>query len=109
VGSLITFAATGHGPFGVGVDPAVLYRVVHEPPALSELAEELRELFEPCLAKDPQCRPDLDTIVRICRERCNATSPKLGGDWIPRKYTMDHQVGGDDQLGPAQPADPVGP
>ncbi|MFD1049176.1 serine/threonine-protein kinase, partial [Kibdelosporangium lantanae] len=89
LGGLITFAATGHGPFGDGVDPAVLYRVVHEPPVLDELAEDLREPVEQCLAKDPRHRPDLDAIVRVCRERCNATSLKLSGDWIPRKYTMD--------------------
>ncbi|MFD2421852.1 serine/threonine-protein kinase [Amycolatopsis pigmentata] len=86
LGGLVTFAATGHGPFGDGVDPAVLYRVVHEPPSLDRLSDDLRELVETCLHKQPGHRPGLDAIIRTCRERSTATSLKLSGQWLPATH-----------------------
>ncbi|MGW4804096.1 serine/threonine-protein kinase [Kitasatospora sp. NPDC004272] len=58
LGALLAFAATGTAPFGEGVSAAVLlYRVLHEEPALDGLDGELREAVTACLAKDPAHRP----------------------------------------------------
>ncbi|MBO2449873.1 serine/threonine protein kinase [Actinomadura barringtoniae] len=59
-GSIMTFAATGHPPFGDDSIPAVIYRILHEEPHLGELEEldgELRELVAAALSKDPAARP----------------------------------------------------
>jgi len=91
LGGLIAFAASGQGPFGDGVDPAVLYRVVHEPPSLHHLTDELRELVEACLHKQPEHRPELDAIITTCGERSAATSLKLSSQWLPTAYLADIQ------------------
>ncbi|MGW3042594.1 serine/threonine-protein kinase [Kitasatospora sp. NPDC001159] len=58
LGAVLAFAATGVHPFGEGVSAAVLlYRVLHEEPDVSGLAEPLRAIVLDCLAKDPAARP----------------------------------------------------
>ena len=57
LGAVLTFAATGEGPFGQGTTVALLYRVVTGPPNTAGLPGGLRPLAEHCLAKDPRQRP----------------------------------------------------
>jgi hypothetical protein len=57
LGALLTFAATGEGPFGQGSTVALLYRVVSSEPNTAGLPGGLRLLAEHCLAKDPRQRP----------------------------------------------------
>ena len=57
LGAVITFAATGEGPFGSGSDAALMYRLVNSPADLSRVPPELRPLIGACLAKDPRDRP----------------------------------------------------
>lgn len=57
LGAVLTFAGTGQGPFGTGPTAALLYRVVHNPPATGNLPEAVRLLAERCMHKDPQQRP----------------------------------------------------
>jgi eukaryotic-like serine/threonine-protein kinase len=57
LGAVLAFAATGHGPFGTGSTPALVYRVVYSPPNLDNLPAEVRPLIERCLDKDPAQRP----------------------------------------------------
>jgi serine/threonine protein kinase len=57
LGALLVMASTGRAPFGGGSTPQVLYNVVHGRPDLGSLPPELRQLVEPCLAKDPAQRP----------------------------------------------------
>jgi outer membrane protein assembly factor BamB len=57
LGAVLCFAATGQPPFGDGNAPAVLYRVVHEQPALDGIPGGLRDMIAACLAKDPAARP----------------------------------------------------
>ncbi|SEG95922.1 Serine/threonine protein kinase [Nonomuraea solani] len=56
-GATMVYAATGHSPFEAGTLPAILYRVLNEPPDLGLLPGHLRPLVERCLAKDPAGRP----------------------------------------------------
>ena len=57
LGAVLTFAATGEGPFGQGSTVALLYRVVSSEPNTAGLPGGLRALAEHCLAKDPRARP----------------------------------------------------
>src|SRR6202035_5837861 len=54
---VLTFAATGEGPFGEGSTVALLYRVVTSEPNTQGVSAEIRPLIERCLAKDPGQRP----------------------------------------------------
>src|SRR5215471_763171 len=46
LGSLATFAALSRPPFGEGNEAAVMYRILHESPDLSDIAEPLRGVIE---------------------------------------------------------------
>ncbi|MGY4928460.1 serine/threonine protein kinase [Streptomyces sp. 900105755] len=66
LGGLLNFAVTGKPPFGEGAATEVLFRVVHEPPDLTELAEtdrELHAMVARCLEKDPSQRPDAAAVT----------------------------------------------
>jgi serine/threonine protein kinase len=57
LGAVLTFAATGRGPFGAGSNAALMYRLVNSPADLSDVPGELRPLVGSCLAKHPGDRP----------------------------------------------------
>ncbi|MEO3782072.1 serine/threonine-protein kinase [Actinocorallia sp. B10E7] len=57
LGVTLAAACTGRTPFEGRSAPQVLYNVVHADPDLTELPPALREIVEPCLAKDPAARP----------------------------------------------------
>jgi eukaryotic-like serine/threonine-protein kinase len=57
LGAVLIFAATGQDPFGTGEPSALLYRVVHSPPALASVPAALRPVVEQCVRKDPAQRP----------------------------------------------------
>ncbi|MEO3828474.1 PQQ-binding-like beta-propeller repeat protein [Actinomadura sp. B10D3] len=58
LGAVLTFAATGRGPFGTGPTPVLLHRIVHDPPDLTAVPTgALRELISACLDKDARRRP----------------------------------------------------
>src|SRR5215472_3674290 len=57
LGAVLTFAATGQGPFGTGSNAALMYRLVNIPANLVDVPGELRSLVGRCLAKHPGDRP----------------------------------------------------
>ena len=62
--ALLTHAATGHLPFGDDSAAAVMFRIVAEPADLTGLADPaLYDLLTACLAKSPQARPEVDTVL----------------------------------------------
>jgi serine/threonine protein kinase len=77
LGAVLTFAATGGGPFGKGSSPELAYRLVYSPPDLSLLPLELRPLVECCLAKDPRQRPAADEVLAAASALQPATR------WLP--------------------------
>jgi eukaryotic-like serine/threonine-protein kinase len=63
LGAVLTFAATGQGPFGSGSTGALMYRLVNEPAKLDNVPEELRPLVGRCLAKHPGDRPTAGELL----------------------------------------------
>jgi serine/threonine protein kinase len=92
LGAVLTFAATGQGPFGDGSTPALLYRVVSTQPNTSGLPGEIRPALERCLAKDPRSRP---TAAQLLTELSTALPVAL-----PRP---EPGIGGFPGLGPPAP------
>jgi len=77
LGAVLTFAATGEGPFGEGSAPALVYRVVHQLPDLTRLPGQLRPLVECCLAKEPGRRPATGDVLA----QVGSDGPAAG--WLP--------------------------
>ncbi|WP_101783619.1 serine/threonine-protein kinase [Nonomuraea indica] len=59
----IVFAASGHAPFGSDTMPAVINRVLNQPPDVRVLDGALRDVVLACLAKDPTQRPTAEQVI----------------------------------------------
>ncbi|WP_406454920.1 serine/threonine-protein kinase [Streptomyces sp. NBC_00876] len=57
LGAVLTFAATGHGPFDDSDMAAVIYRISRGDAELSHVPERLRTVIEACLHSDAGARP----------------------------------------------------
>ncbi|MDH2393918.1 serine/threonine protein kinase [Streptomyces sp. HNM0663] len=87
LGSVLTFAATGAGPFGSGLPHAVNFRAVYEEPVLHQLPAALQEFVRSCLAKVPAHRPTvaalLDRLAKAARLGDDVTSVLATAAWLP--------------------------
>jgi hypothetical protein len=63
LGAVLTFAATGQGPFGGGSPGALMYRLVNMAAKLDDVPAELRPLVGRCLAKHPGDRPTAGELL----------------------------------------------
>ncbi|MFD0361456.1 protein kinase [Nocardia sp. GCM10030253] len=79
LGGVLVFAATGHGPFGVGETVQMLFRVVYEEPQLDGVPQRLRPLIAACLAKDEAARP---TPQQLHAALLDLGVPERAG-WLP--------------------------
>jgi eukaryotic-like serine/threonine-protein kinase len=79
LGTVLAYAATGGSPFGTGPTPALLYRVVNEPPDLTAVPARLSVLIGRCLAKDPAERPTPTEILTTLGDDVDV----LTGEWLP--------------------------
>jgi WD40 repeat protein len=68
LGSLLTYAATGHGPFDAAEPLAVINGVVYKTPDLGSMSGLLRQVVDACLAKEPARRPTPASLVAAFRE-----------------------------------------
>jgi eukaryotic-like serine/threonine-protein kinase len=103
LGAILAYAATGTGPFGSGSTPALVYRVVYNPPNLDRVPAEVRPLIERCLAKDPARRP---TAADVLAE-AGAVYPAMG--WLPEPVTRAFtQVSAPAHVVTGLPVAPVG-
>ncbi|MFF8376043.1 serine/threonine-protein kinase [Streptomyces sp. NPDC015661] len=89
LGQVAAYAATGVPAFGEGTGHGVLYRIVHEEPDLSAVPERLTELVTRCLAKDPEARPTLSEIIRLCQAANAATVLRRPEDWLPAAVSAE--------------------
>ncbi|MFC5746940.1 serine/threonine-protein kinase [Actinomadura rugatobispora] len=65
-GCVIAFAGTGRSPFADSTVPAIMRRVMTEPPVLDGLDPALRDLVTAALDKDPRNRPTVsDLLTRL--------------------------------------------
>ncbi|WP_433153255.1 serine/threonine-protein kinase [Actinomadura nitritigenes] len=80
LGSVLTFAATGTVPFGVGHPQAVLFRIVQDEPDLSQVPIGIRDIVAACLAKQPALRPTLGELLTAL----SADGGTVTADWPPR-------------------------
>jgi hypothetical protein len=81
LGAVLAFAAAGQGPFGAGPATALLYRVVHDPPATGQVPGRIRSLVDRCLAKDPRSRPTPDQLLT---ELASVESADSAVNWLPQ-------------------------
>jgi predicted Ser/Thr protein kinase len=69
LGSVLAFAATGHGPFDAPY-PAILARVLHDPPRLEDVPDgQLRAVITACLRKAAAERPSLAGLAGLLAPR----------------------------------------
>jgi hypothetical protein len=92
LGAVLTFAATGEGPFGSGSRSELLDRIAKLPPDLGSVPSALRPLVKMCLAKDPRRRPAAQDLL----DRVGAMAPEPG--WIADSVFTGFTAG-DDTIG----------
>ncbi|WP_308184947.1 PQQ-binding-like beta-propeller repeat protein [Streptomyces sp. MNU76] len=66
LGSVLTFAASGHAPFSGSAAATLLYQVVHSAPDLTGVPEPLDKIINLCLTKDPRLRITPDKLAAAC-------------------------------------------
>ena len=105
LGAVLSFAATGSGPFGEGPTPALLYRVVHNEPDLGGVPVAVRGLIAECLAKDPAGRPGPDALLDRLEEMETVGGHDPTVAWLPVELTgMIARVEAEAPSGGAAPA-----
>src|SRR6516225_6878562 len=105
LGAVLTFAATGQGPFGEGRTEALAYRVVHADPTLDGVPHPLREILARCLAKDPRYRPAPGEVIAALAA-IPVAGPGVGEGWLPepveRLVGLRQVTGVDDRAVPTR-------
>ncbi|MGN9781240.1 protein kinase domain-containing protein [Nonomuraea sp. ZG12] len=76
----MVFASCGRAPFGTDGTPAVMHRVLNDPPDLGLLDGRLSDLVQQCLDKEPKNRPTaIEVITRLLRNPESGTDPLVEG------------------------------
>ena len=83
LGAVLTYAATGQGPFGTGSSASLLYKVVNGKPNIDGVPDPLRPLLRRCLDKNPAHRPTADQVLTDVI----AVYPPMPemGSWLPSR------------------------
>jgi eukaryotic-like serine/threonine-protein kinase len=79
LGSVLTFATTGEGPFGEGLPSVLIYRIVHTAPNTAAVPGWIRPLIERCLAKDPAGRPSAEDVLAEVNRLAPVAAPATTG------------------------------
>ncbi|GHC76027.1 hypothetical protein GCM10007079_11930 [Nocardiopsis terrae] len=109
-GCVIAFASTGRAPFGSDTVPAVVHRVVSAPPDLEEIDEALRPVVESCLDKDPEKRPNAQTLLmRLLGHDGPVGSPESADPFEQGERVAQTGLLNGNQLPPVHPQGPQYP
>ncbi|MFC0842817.1 PQQ-binding-like beta-propeller repeat protein [Streptomyces noboritoensis] len=96
LGAVLTFTATGAGPFGAGSVHAVNFRTVYEEPDLAALPAALRAVVARCLTKDPAERPSpaelLDQLAESAGGSRAVPVVLTEADWMPEAVARTVQL-----------------
>ncbi|WP_335935524.1 serine/threonine-protein kinase [Streptomyces sp. PTD5-9] len=109
LGTLLVYAATGHGPFDADSPYMTAYQVVHEEPSLDAVPAALRAVVEPCLAKEPEGRPSADELLVLLRDLpadLGGTGAKGAGAGRTRDMITQHHFAARATPAPTGPAGP---
>jgi outer membrane protein assembly factor BamB len=85
LGSVLTYAASGHAPFSGTAAATLLYQVVHNTPDLSGVPEPLDKIISLCLTKDPRLRITPDKLAAACAP--GGVEQVTGEGWLPPSVT----------------------
>ncbi|MER7728769.1 serine/threonine-protein kinase [Streptomyces sp. NPDC096323] len=109
LGTLLVYAATGHGPFDADSPYMTAYQVVHEEPSLDAVPTALRAVVESCLGKEPEGRPSADELLVLLRDLpadLGGTGASGVGTGRTRDMATQHHLATRDTPAPnAAPAD----
>ncbi|MFB7810764.1 protein kinase domain-containing protein [Streptomyces virginiae] len=123
---VLTYAATGHGPFGSGAHADLMYRVRHAEPDLTGVPPALLPVLTRCLDKDPARRPTTDELAALLRPGQDGfaghlpepllteIARRVGGVWHPAPQRLpappEHALAATlPSSGQAPPSSPSGP
>ncbi|MEU0133155.1 serine/threonine-protein kinase [Streptomyces sp. NPDC006296] len=108
LGTLLVYAATGHGPFDADSPYLTAYQVVHEEPSLGVVPAALRAVVEPCLEKEPEGRPSADELLVVLRdlpEDLGGAEPHRTGTGRTRDMLTQHHLDTPPPAAPPVPED----
>jgi serine/threonine protein kinase len=93
-GALVAYAATGRLPFGSGAADAVAFRVLSAEPDLDGMGDDLRQLVDRALSKEPSSRPAASELVQVCGELlASQTTAVTGPADLPQPTLIADLVG----------------
>ena len=78
LGSVLAFAATGHGPYGEGSAPMLVYKIMSQEPDLSRVPDALRPIIAACQAKRPADRPTVAEVQQYFGDVASSDT-----HWLP--------------------------
>ena len=87
-GGLVTFAGTGHPPFGAGSVGIIANRILHEEPDLRGLQGRLLESVQVALNKDPGQRPSTRGLLQWMVGRSNGDPVTLATEVVQSTWMM---------------------
>jgi serine/threonine protein kinase len=87
-GGLVTFAGTGHAPFGAGPVGTIANRILHEEPDLRGLQGHLLESVRAALSKDPRQRPSTRGLLEWLVGRSNADPVTLATEVVQSTWML---------------------
>ncbi|WP_326623934.1 MULTISPECIES: protein kinase domain-containing protein [unclassified Streptomyces] len=100
-GALIAYAATGRLPFGIGAPDAVAFRIMSIEPDLEGVPDDLLQLVEQALSKEPGDRPTAAELGRTCTALLAAQAtavtspigeqPTLASDLVSVHWDLPHE------------------
>jgi Protein kinase domain len=87
-GGLVTFAGTGHPPFGAGPVGTIANRILHEEPDLRGLQGRLLESVKVALSKDPSQRPSTRGLLEWLVGRSNVDPVTLATEVVQSTWML---------------------